>query len=114
MRDQILETFYKLESGYKNRDEETIDEFMDIISDSEDVQMIGIGATEPEAYEWFTGKEQIKEIILSDWEFWGDVHFDIPNMRISEKDGVAWFSLCAELEQVEMKEDSWKFYLEQM
>lgn len=114
MHEEILETFRKFQEGYTVRNSEKIDEFMDIFSNEEDVQMIGIGATVPGAYEWFTGKDKIKEIIVSDWDFWGDVTFDLENIRITEKNGTAWFSLCALLTQIETSEENWEFYLKQM
>lgn len=114
MKSQIIETFKKFQEGYKKRDANDIEKFMELFSSDSDVQMIGIGATEPGEYEWFTGIEEIKEIIISDWNYWGEVHFDIENIRISEKNNIAWFSLCASLEQLETKEETWKFYVNQM
>jgi len=114
MKKEILDTFRAFEKGYQNRDAGSIGSFMTLFSDAKDAQMIGIGATEPGEYEWFIGKSEIQEIILSDWEFWGAVHFDIENLRVTERDSVAWFSLCAELEQLEANEEAWGFYLQQM
>jgi len=114
MNSDIINTFKQFEQGYNNRDAETIDEFMRLFSDAPDSQMLGIGASEPSAYEWFTGKDEIKEIILSDWQYWGNVNFDIANIRITQMGGVAWFSLCASLEQLEVNEEAWAFYAKQM
>ena len=114
MNQDIIRTFNKFEQGYKDRNIGAIDSFMELFSDAPDAQMLGIGATEPGEYEWLTGKSEIKEIILSDWQYWGNVHFDIDNIRISEKSDVAWFSLCAALEQLEPNEDAWAFYVKQM
>lgn len=98
MNKDILGTFEKFTDEYALRDAEKIDEFMGLFSDDSDVQMIGIGATVPGEYEWFTGKE---EIIVSDWTYWRNVHFDMDNLRITQKGDTAWFSLCTELEQTE-------------
>lgn len=114
MKEDIIRLFKAFEEGYSQRDKNDIDNFIELFSNESDVQMMGIGATEPGAYEWFTGRDEIREIILSDWEFWGAVHFNIDNMRITERENVAWFSLCAELEQLEANEDSWTFYAQQM
>ncbi len=112
--EDILKVFRRFEHGYMNRQADSIDEFMTLFSDEKDSEMIGIGATKPGAYEWFTGKSEIREIILSDWKFWGAVNFNLDNIRIKEKNGVAWFSLCTTLEQLEVNEDSWTFYEKQM
>lgn len=114
MRSDILATFDSFVKGYKDRNVSSIDSFMNLFSDNDDIQMIGVGATKPGEYEWFTGKDEIREIILSDWQFWGAVHFDVENIRISERNETAWFSLCAELEQLTLNEDAWGFYLARM
>ncbi len=114
MNERIIETFKAFENGYSRRAIDEIDSFMGLFSNEEDVQMLGIGATEPGAYEWFQGKEEIKEIVLSDWTYWGKVNFFLDTIHISEKNGVAWFTLCANLEQLEVNEESWEFYANQM
>jgi len=114
MQEEIIKTFKTFEEGYTKRDADKIDTFMTLFSGREDTQMIGIGATEPGEYEWFTGKEEIKEIILSDWEYWGDVKFDIDNMRISQNGETAWFSLCATLAQIESNDETWGFFAQRM
>jgi len=114
MSKEILNTFEKFAQGYKKRKADEIDDFMSLFSDDADAQMIGIGATVPGAYEWFTGKEEIKEIILSDWTYWGNVKFDIENIRLTVKGDVAWFSLCAELEQVEQDDETLSFFADKM
>ncbi len=114
MRTEIIKSFKAFEAGYDKRDANEIESFMELFCDDDEVQMLGISASEPGAIEWFTGKDEIKEIILSDWKYWGDVHFDIENIRISEKNDVAWFTLCATLEQIEVNEASWQFYADQM
>jgi len=114
MKQEIIRTFRQFEEGYKKRNSDEIDQFMELFCDDSEAQMIGIGATEPGKYEWFTGKKEIQEIILSDWQYWGDVQFDIENIRISEKNDVAWFSLCATLEQIESSEETWGFFEKQM
>ena len=109
-----IEAINYLVESYKVRDMDSIDDFMNYISDDKMAQMIGIGATVPDAYEWFTGKEAIKEIILSDWANWGNVHFDMSTLRLTERTDSAWFTLCATLEQVEMSEETWEFFLSMM
>ena len=114
MRAELLDSLKLFIKGYEKRDENEIELFMNLFSNDEDVQMLGISATQPESIEWFTGKEEIKEIILSDWKYWGMVHFDLENIRITEKNDVAWFTLCATLEQLEVNETSWNYYADQM
>jgi hypothetical protein len=114
MREKIIKPFRILEQSYEKRNKADIESFMTYFSNESDAQMIGIGAIEPGEYEWFTGKDEIKEIILSDWKYWGNVHFDIDNIRLTTRDNVAWFSLCAQLEQIESSEETWEFFASQM
>lgn len=114
MNDKIMETFKAFEEGYVKRNADDIDTFMALFSDEDDVQMLGISATEPGEYEWFKSKEAIREIVLSDWTHWGKVNFRFDLLQISEKNGVAWFTLPASLEQLDANEESWGFYAEQM
>ena len=104
---KTLDKFIEL---YILKDTNRIDEMMELFSNKEDIQMIGIGATKPGAYEWFTGKEEIKEIILSDWNNWGKVVFDKETLRITEHNDTAWFSICSKLEQTELNEETWNFF----
>lgn len=42
------------------------------------------------------------------------MHFDIDNIKITQKSNIAWFSLCASLEQLEVNDVYWQFYANQM
>lgn len=114
MNDKIMETLRTLEEGYEKRNADNIDNFMNLFSNEKDVQMLGIGATEPGAYEWFKGREEIREIILSDWTYWGKVNFRFDLLQLKEKSGIAWFTLPATLEQLDTNEEAWEFYAGQM
>lgn len=111
---KAVEVINRLIEGYNTRNSDEIDTFMENFSNENDSQMIGIGATVPGEYEWFTGKNEIKEIVISDWTNWGKVHFDLESLRLTERKETAWFSICATLEQVEMNEETWLFFLSQM
>ena len=114
MNKAILDTFKTFEDGYMQKDLKQIDKFMNLFSDDDDAQMIGIGATVPGEYEWFTGKSEITKIIISDWTYWGNVNFDINKIRLTQKGDTAWFSLCAQLEQVKQQEDTMTFFADKM
>jgi CYTH domain-containing protein len=112
--EQIKKLIIEFIKGYKEKDLEKIDSFMNLFSDKEDTQLIGIGATIPGAYEWFTGKSEIKEIVISDWKNWGNVDFDLNTLRITKNSDTAWLSICATLEQIDSSEDTWEFFMNQM
>lgn len=108
------ETLQKFIEGYTSKDLSKIDEFMNIFSSKKDIQMIGIGATKPGAYEWFSGIDEIKEIVISDWTNWGTVVFEKDTLRTSGHTDVLWFSICAQLAQKELSEETWDFFRTQM
>jgi len=110
----VKETLQALYDGYQKRPLEDIDTFMDLFSRSDHVEMIGIGATEPGAYEWFRGHQAIKEIIISDWTYWGDVTFQVDKAHIQELGQTAWFTTYGQLTQNTDNSDSMPFFKEQM
>ncbi|MCK5129026.1 MAG: nuclear transport factor 2 family protein [Clostridiales bacterium] len=114
MNEDIIKTFETFQEMYTLRDKDNIDVFMMLFSDDDDVQMLGVGATVPDKYEWYRGKDEIKDIVLSDWTYWGAVHFDMSNIHITEKNDVAWFKLSATLEQLPPHDAAWEFYANQM
>lgn len=107
-------TIVKLIDLYRMKNAQYIDDAMSLFSDTQEIEMIGIGATVPGAYEWFQGKDEIREIILSDWANWGNVLFDLETLQIGTIENVSWFRVCAQLEQVESNKDTWEFFLSQM
>ncbi|MBN2796531.1 MAG: nuclear transport factor 2 family protein [Clostridia bacterium] len=108
---ETLKAFYE---GYQTRKLEEIDAFMTLFSQSEDVEMMGIGATEPGAYEWFKGFEAIKEIIISDWTYWGNVTFEVDNAHIYENGDMAFFTTYGTLTQNTDNSASMPFFKNQM
>ena len=72
---QVLNTF---EEGYIQRDISKIDSFMDTLFDkNENVIIVGTSCGE-----WCIGYEEVKNIFLSDWEYWGDVRINTSEATI--------------------------------
>lgn len=94
----ILQQF---QDGYIARDTANLDQFMKLFVPSDDAELIGIGASAPNQHEWFQGTERIREIIESDWQFWGDVKLEVENAKITIKDDVAWLSTVGAILQTE-------------
>jgi len=109
--EQVLDLLIE---GYTKKDITNIDNFMKLFSDDKQAEMIGIGATVPGEYEWFRGKDEIKEIIISDWTHWGNVIFDKNSLVIHKNSETAWFRVCVQLEQTESSEETWEFFKSQM
>lgn len=72
---QVLNTF---EEAYIQRDVSKIDSFMDALFDkNENVIIVGTSCGE-----WCIGYEEVKNIFLSDWEYWGDVRINTSEATI--------------------------------
>ena len=64
---EVRNVLQRFQDGYTARDLTTVDEFMDLFVSSNDVELIGIGASIRGGNEWFQGSEKIREIVESDW-----------------------------------------------
>ena len=69
IRNELREVLNIFEEGYIQRDVNKIDSFMDALFDKEE-KVIVVGTS---CGEWCVGYEEVKEIFLSDWEYWGDL-----------------------------------------
>jgi hypothetical protein len=91
-----------------------LDRFMDLFVPSDEAELIGIGASVRGGREWFEGPEPIREIIESDWTYWGDVTLDVEGAKITVHGDVAWLSTSGELVQTTSFDQALAFYLDQM
>ena len=60
---QVREVLQKFQDGYTTRDKSKLDEFMQLFAPSEEIELIGVGASERGGREWFNGHAAIREII---------------------------------------------------
>lgn len=95
---QVLERF---QEGYTQRDVAQLDAFMQLFVAGDESELIGIGAYARNQNEWFQGAERIREIIESDWQYWGDVRLDVKEAKISVLDRVAWLSTTGAILQTD-------------
>lgn len=84
----VRAAFQQFNDGYARRDLQSLDSFMADLFPQDDVQMI-VGTGDDE---WFFGLAGSRELVGSDWEFWGDVAFDVPGATISVAGDVAWLA----------------------
>ena len=103
-----------LKDTYKDRNPKRIDEIMSLLYSDKNIEMIGIGAYERNGEEWFKGKERIREIILGDWEYWGDVDINAKDSQITVNENTAWVSMTAQLLKSKEFESAMFDYVKQM
>ena len=95
--ENIMAVLEVLRSSYEDRNPARIGAVMDLFDEGEGIELIGIGASERGGAEWFSGKEDIREIILGDWELWGDVVIHTKDAHITVNGETAWISMTATL-----------------
>lgn len=111
---EVRKVLQQFQNGYKNRDLEKLDEFVSLFVQTEDIELIGIGASERGGYEWFEGRDKVREIVQSDWEYWGDVEIDVTGAKISTNGETAWITATGTLEQTGTFDKALPQYLDQM
>jgi hypothetical protein len=118
MNDQDLSavraTLQQFQDGYTARQVARLDEFMQLFVQDEGVEMIGIGASQRAADEWFEGPGRIREIVESDWSYWGDVRLDVAGAKITVHGDVAWLSTTGAVTQTQAFDTAIQFHLDDM
>ena len=110
--DQVRDLLHQFQEGYRTRDLSSLDEFIGLFDQVDSIELIGIGASERGGNVWFEGAQAIREIIQSDWEYWGQVEIDVLGANISVLDQVAWFTTAGTLEQTDTFDKALPFYLD--
>lgn len=111
---EVRTVLQRFQDGYTARDLAELDEFMGLFVPVEHAELIGIGASVRGANEWFQGIEQIREIVESDWRYWGDVHIDVEGAKITVWGDAAWLSTTSDLVQTQTFDEALVFYVQQM
>jgi hypothetical protein len=85
----IREALEKFKIGYRNRDIKVIDEYIETLFEkNEKTAVLGTSFGE-----WKKGTEGAKELVQSDWEYWGDVEINTASANISIVEDVAFIDL---------------------
>lgn len=99
--EQVRAVLQKFQDLYMARDESRLDEIMSLFSEDPQTEMIGIGAEKRGGNEWFQGPMQIRDIIAGDWQYWGDVRFDVDSAKIITHTDTAWLTTSGRIIQAE-------------
>ncbi len=98
---EVQQVLQRFQDGYTAREVASLDEFMQLFVPGDDAELIGIGAAARNQNEWFQGAARIREIVESDWKYWGDVRLEVNEAQITVKDDVAWLSTTGAIFQTD-------------
>jgi hypothetical protein len=104
----------RFQDGYTARDVARLDEFMQLFVQSDEVEMIGVGASKRGGPEWFQGLAAIREIMESDWTYWGDVRINLEDAKITIHGPAAWLSTDGVLVSNQEYDKALPFYVNTM
>ncbi len=113
-RSLVRAVLQKFQDGYTTRDKSKLDDFMELFAPTDEIELIGVGASERGGREWFNGRTAIREIIEGDWTYWGAVEIDVKGAKITVLGETAWFSTTGTLTSGDEYEQAYPLYLEQM
>jgi hypothetical protein len=109
LQKEILELLQKFQDGYTRRDLGAVDDFMDLFT--ADAEVIGTNGVKPGADEWYISRESARELVVGDWEGWGDLRLDLDNASIHAIGDVGWIAVTATVTQ-RIGEENYASFLE--
>ena len=93
IRNTISNQLEKFEKGYIERNVEKLDEFCSELISKDNIHILGTMS-----YEILYDYEGARDLIESDWLYWGDVYFLMEEANISVYNSVAWISTIGYVE----------------
>ena len=107
--DDIRQLMQAFQEGYLRRDVTKADAFMNLFT--ADSEVIGTNGVKPGVDEWYMDRASARELVVSDWEGWGDVRLDLDSMSIHSRGEVGWVAATATV-TTKIGEDNYASYLE--
>ena len=72
----------RFQEGYSRRDQTYLDQFMELFVADDELEVIGTNAVDLKGKEWCRGREAVRNLVSSDWQYWGDVAVDVEGAHI--------------------------------
>lgn len=110
-KNEVRAVLEKFQDGYDRRDKALIDDFRRLFVPDQELEVIGTGGIVPGDGEWCLGADAACDLVLSDWENWGDLQLDIPNAHIHLLGDVAWLSVTGTVKMDLEPEEAYQNYL---
>jgi hypothetical protein len=107
--DEIRQLMQAFQEGYIHRDLTQADSFMELFT--ADAEVIGTNGVKPGVDEWYTDRASSRELVVGDWEGWGDVRLDLDNMSVHSRGEVGWVAASATVTKT-IGEENYASFLE--
>lgn len=91
--DEIRHLLQKFQDGYIHRDVTQADSFMELFTP--DCEVIGTNGVKPGMDEWYTDRASARELVVGDWDGWGDLRLDLESMSVHSRGDVGWVAAHA-------------------
>lgn len=85
------------QEGYTRRDLAHVDAFMELFLP--EAEVIGTNGVRPGRDEWYTSRDAARDLVIGDWEGWGDLRLDLATASIHAHDAVGWIAATATVSQ---------------
>ena len=108
-QDEIRQLMQAFQEGYIHRDVTQADKFMELFT--ADVEVIGTNGVKPGVDEWYMDRASAREIVVGDWETWGDLRLDLDSMSIHSRGDVGWVAATATVTKT-IGAENYESYLE--
>lgn len=93
--EEVRKLLSAFSEGYARRDPAALDDFMNIFARDDHLEFIAVGGVSPSRGTWRVGRDGVRDLIRSDWEYWGLITLEPENAHISVRDDAAWLSTPA-------------------
>lgn len=95
--DEIRSLLQTFQDGYTARDVTQIDSFMELFT--ADAEIIGTNGIKPGVDEWYVDRATSRELVMGDWQNWGDLRLNLETMSIHSRGDVGWVAASATVTQ---------------
>ncbi|MCP4540758.1 MAG: hypothetical protein GY832_26770 [Chloroflexi bacterium] len=109
---QVRDLFQQFQDSYTARDPKNLDAVMELFVQSDDLEIVGTGAVGVGTGEWCMGIQATRELVESDWEYWGDVVYDVLGARIHVRGNVAWLATTGTVTDVILNQERYTGYMD--
>lgn len=108
---QIKAVIQYFQDGYRLRDVDTVDRFMNLFCEDGRLEIIGTDAFIKGQGEWCLNRAALKKLVVGDWQGWGDLRLDTEDLTIHVKGEAAWFAATGTVSRSIEPDQSYRNFL---